>query len=756
MKSKLFIIICLLCTVFMLCSFCVITSDDETTSEEEQNITTETDITDSETETDIIPPNLVNNYISTPTTASESFNISGLLQWKDDNNVNHPLRRVMVKIYDKELIGETLIATTYTDNSGRFSYMFDNPDDFWEFGGGINDIFIRIYAGDSNAMVKDADGNDYYYEPTSADYSRTSTTVTCNSNIGMSNNTGRALQISQAILTARDYAWEMMGEVPSNVTIKYPYVEKDSDECCYYSGRKLITITGANPTNTMYPNSYASWDTIMHEYGHHIQYEMNIIDNPSVDTHYYGTNHADDLSNKDAGIRLAWGEAWPTVFGLMAQQYYSSYLQNIETVTDTYYTAYNGLEDSIEDPNIYYGDACELSIMAVLWDLYDSVNDDADTLTMGHSAFWFATTSGQCKTFSEFVNDFYDMYPGSIYEFGKNLTYYHMAAAELQITNSYSVTVPPIFYWSAQGGSLTYPNNSFVLIFFDINGNEIFRTSAITNAYTLTLTQSEWDSILYSTGTYYYTAISATQTNSPTTGAYISDKFIFNKPSPDPLTKSINIQSNSRYVEDIKTYLPGQYAEYTVTFATGGIKLFQTFGAKNTFISLIYNGNTVASNDNSGYEENAFLYYSITANVEYTLRIEFLYENEFGSIKLSITPASETYTHYENIWNQSGTSVVYEFETSINTTRILTFTPTVSGEYTFEAGYVGTRIDTYLYIIDPQSTNQYLYNDDAGGDLQAKITTNLISGRRYFIVISPFNITNTSGTLTLDIYYSGD
>lgn len=82
----------------------------------------------------------------------------------------------------------------------------------------------------------------------------------------------------------------------------------------------------------------------------------------------------------------------------------------------------------------------------------------------------------------------------------------------------------------------------------------------------------------------------------------------------------------------------------------------------------------------------------------------------------------------------------------------MTFTPTESGTYKFTTNYDGdTRIDTYLYVIDPNSTNSYLYNDDGAGDLQATLSTNLVAGRTYFIIVSTYNITTTSGDLTLNI-----
>lgn len=58
---------------------------------------------------------------------------------------------------------------------------------------------------------------------------------------------------------------------------------------------------------------------------------------------------------------------------------------------------------------------------------------------------------------------------------------------------------------------------------------------------------------------------------------------------------------------------------------------------------------------------------------------------------------------------------------------------------------------TYLYLVDPYSTNLCMYNDDGGGNLQAKITENLIAGRRYFIVSCPRTMSTSSAYLLLTV-----
>lgn len=66
--------------------------------------------------------------------------------------------------------------------------------------------------------------------------------------------------------------------------------------------------------------------------------------------------------------------------------------------------------------------------------------------------------------------------------------------------------------------------------------------------------------------------------------------------------------------------------------------------------------------------------------------------------------------------------------------------------------YAGeTKLDSYLYFIDPSTTSLCLYNDDGAGNLQASITSNLIANKTYFIVVSTYDITSQKGTIRLDI-----
>ncbi len=219
---------------------------------------------------------------------------------------------------------------------------------------------------------------------------------------------------------------------------------------------------------------------------------------------------------------------------------------------------------------------------------------------------------------------------------------------------------------------------------------------------------------------------------------------------------AINFSKNNRYIERIAVLSKGESQDYYVTFKSSGNKLIQTFGTNDTRIYL-YDSEykLLAQNDDSGYSLNAFLNFTSEVGIPYILRVEFYNTSTQGTVKIGITPASIVYTAYEDIWNSNSNSLGYYFSSIINTTNIITFTPTESGLYTMQTDYTGeNRIDTCLYLIDPSSTESHLFNDDGAGNLQAQIKTNLIANKPYFFIISAYDITTVSDWISLHIVKS--
>ena len=78
------------------------------------------------------------------------------------------------------------------------------------------------------------------------------------------------------------------------------------------------------------------------------------------------------------------------------------------------------------------------------------------------------------------------------------------------------------------------------------------------------------------------------------------------------------------------------------------------------------------------------------------------------------------------------------------------FVPQTSGVFQFLMSSLD-NIDTYLYFIDSNSVDPVVYDDDSGGNYQAKIQANLTAYHSYLLIASAYDIVNSSGRMSLSI-----
>ena len=234
---------------------------------------------------------------------------------------------------------------------------------------------------------------------------------------------------------------------------------------------------------------------------------------------------------------------------------------------------------------------------------------------------------------------------------------------------------------------------------------------------------------------------------------------IYDPNPPNPNQVVLNIASNTRYTEEVATLAAGNYREYRITFALGGTKIAQTFGPRDAYLYLYDAGGTLLSaNADGGYSLNALIRYNFSANTAYIIRVKFYSASVSGEVKLGLSPSSgltqtglSAINQFEDIYSASGTGVSHSVPLSLNETRLFVWSPSVGRSYTVTT-VSSPNLDTYLYLIDPAATALCLYNDDGGGNLQARITSNMTAGKQYLIVISAYNITTTAGNTTLQVY----
>lgn len=452
---------------------------------------------------------------STNANVAGETTVFGTLGWNDDNNVWHPMQYNKVEVWD-DRSGEKL-GTVYTNTTGNYSFAFLDSSTY-------RNIYIKVYPGGENSIVKTGYGGDYVYTSQTRLNVTPGSGVSIGWEIDMTSDLGRAFQISQAINVATKYVKQMNGSYIAPLTVKYPHVES-SNSCFYRSSNDTIYVLGSS-SSTSGLKSYASWDVVMHEYGHHVQAEFGITRNPGG-SHTLKDNLADMNNSKDIGVRLAWGEAYASVFGGMAQAYYASSLQNISTVGDSAYSSYNGASLDYETPNVRLGEACEGSVIGVLWDIYDTASETYDDISFSHSAYWDMITNCNSENLSEFCNYFVNKYSIEYaFSLGKLLSYYKMAATDLSANvSSTSISL----FWTANGTTTSLPNDRFDLLFFDEDNSEILSVNNITST-SYTLSDAERNTVLRNGDATFKVIVVSYQTSSPTTGGYYSEVLSISKP----------------------------------------------------------------------------------------------------------------------------------------------------------------------------------------------------------------------------------
>ncbi len=446
--------------------------------------------------------------------------LEGTISWIDDEyNLSHPLSGIMVEIYDKDWIGSQYLGFTYTNENGFYSFSFQNQTLF-ENGG--YDIFIRVCSKSENSSVVKSlfFDNCYYVQSEVTENVTTGKYYNKSMTINMDTKAGKAIQIAQALSFGNEYVKEMNDDKPA------PYVSAK-----YPTSGSYQNFFGLHYAK----DDYKFWDILLHEYGHHLQEWMGITNSPGG-THYIGGDCI-KFNGKNKGIRLAWGEAWPTVFALQVTDYFSNRLKNIRYICDN---EYNSSGDptpwSFDLENVYssYGEGCEGTIMAVLYDLYDEKKESFDEIALGHQELWNIMKSCKSKTFSQFANYIYenDLLDKNL--FGKLLSNYGMSAKDLYILKVDNSSKIPSFKWSEGGNysSSASKSNKFNLEFFDFYGKTILTTADIfSNEYKPSL--DEWNKIINAPGNTYYISIKTYQTSKPATGVYYSEYYDFIKPDYD-------------------------------------------------------------------------------------------------------------------------------------------------------------------------------------------------------------------------------
>lgn len=431
-------------------------------------------------------------------TSEPTTYVNGYLTWTTSLGYVLPLKNVRVDLYNDNVIGAEMLESTYTNADGYYCFEITNDTGLFENGG--YDVYIKCYP-DSYTFEIARDWIftflTYYYfetEPVLNITSGSTTDLNISLTYDESDMAINAFYASQGLVIAQNFAIEMGMETSDFLHVIYPYND-DSTAFCLgeYSG-----------ISKSYFNDF---DTLMHEYGHFVEgvlgnYGSDLIDIILFDpSHFSNTDHFHDKNDKQFAMELTWSESWATAFAQIAQhKYLSEYYGKIPDFGD--------ISDDINYENFVSNtsscEAQEDAVIASLWDLFDSTNNETyDNLSLTYIQWWGMTTRNNIQTLTDFfevVNMYYPEYRSQV---GEIFGAHQISPSNFTIINLNDVSeqVAPQFSWVVNG-SIYNPNNQFQITFYNKNGNIVYQTETFTSnlqyyqTYIYVMPQSSWTTVL--------------------------------------------------------------------------------------------------------------------------------------------------------------------------------------------------------------------------------------------------------------------
>lgn len=457
--------------------------------------------------------------------------VSGILKWKDDEDGIHPLIGAKVKI---TIDGSWWSGETYTNETGFYSFSYSG---IW-------------YAGSGHAKVHVLAENDSVNVKTSGTYEKVHDfgnsaggTFSYTFSPKTDGDMGKAIMMFQGAKNFADYAEFLNGGTPIGFC-HFVYPDRSASSGANYKNSNIY-IAEESPKKEGYPSSYASWDMIGHEYGHHIENvygfsqssggEHVIVDN-NIDARISsGSSYAEA---KEKGKKLAWAEGWATYWSIIAQYHFNNDLKNIKTVGDSLYTASNGVNYNLDDYEFYnnktgfikqpLGDGSEFVVQSILYKLYSPGKDSYDHFSIGEMPIWNLIVSKKPVTFAEFVNYLYEA------GYNKNklgiiLGKYEVITDQMSIKDNEYFDKNPVLSWNTTMGSEYLKYNQFDLYFEKNDGTYISKVNSITasgDTATYVISPGLWNNIKKNCKTTFIVYFVARQTDFESEN-YYSQKFEF-------------------------------------------------------------------------------------------------------------------------------------------------------------------------------------------------------------------------------------
>jgi hypothetical protein len=407
---------------------------------------------------------------SVAATGQEQLVLAGSVHWTDEGGNSHPIRFACLEAWNART-NRPVAKPDTSDALGAFELTLPTVAD---------PVFIRVSSRTAGVRVLVNTGRrDHFFDSEVRSGAAISAPMIVV--VPKHAEANGAFSILDALTYGQTYAASLVTQPLAPVRARYP-----ADRTIYRKSEGTIEIGFGDRWD---------WDVVLHEYGHHLGTQLGLDQSPGG-SHKPWQNLAENSSDPEMQLSLAWSEGMATFFSISSQRALDLARLHIPRVGDGRYTdpESKGMDYAVDSLDQYkrLGQDNTVAIARILYDLIDSVDlGSDDPLALDSRALWKWLNSSKTKTLPAAWNAL--TRKGSLRDNAEIGSIFgaHGAAARLKVPAPGSVLQgdAPEFRWSAPIG---YPlHDQFALEIFDKNGTRVLRFRAVSERK-YTPTPEEW------------------------------------------------------------------------------------------------------------------------------------------------------------------------------------------------------------------------------------------------------------------------
>jgi hypothetical protein len=298
-----------------------------------------------------------------PLAAGGMIGVSGYVTYYNDNLKQVvPVRKVEVRVFEKNSRVSRRIDSTYTDDNGFYSFEdLTNVDP--EDGTG-RDIQVRLYFENDALRLERSEGTVYSFESPIM-YDVSDGQVDVDYSLEERDQDRGVGHIFNAIMDASKFLQKSVGWQRAKITVKWPYGDWSNYNYGWY------TPGGAIYTEFIQVPDGMEWDrsTMLHEYGHAVMtamygYNANVLPTYSFE----GEHYIYTVSDPGFAMREGWAAFFEAAVDDNAYNLPGYINRNVPNVESNNW--WTGAVDGTGNNTL--GEIVEGSVASIFWDIADT------------------------------------------------------------------------------------------------------------------------------------------------------------------------------------------------------------------------------------------------------------------------------------------------------------------------------------------------------------------------------------------------